>query len=146
MSSKGAPEAKVVNLRRWREERGRLPAAAQAEHPPPARLSWPFRILALISGVGFLAFGAFLGLLAVLVRGEEGMRWYSLLSLLLLTLPLGGAIALFGLDLAGRGLSGRDWTQASWHRFRGWLGRRPPGAPPKQSSGGQLARFRRPGR
>jgi hypothetical protein len=126
MSSEGAPKAKVVDLRRWRQERERRrkTAATEAGLPPPERISWPFRILALISGVGFLAFGAFLSLLVLLVRGERGLPWYSLLSLLLLTLPLGLGIALFGLDLAGRGILGRDWTRASWHRLNGWLDRR----------------------
>jgi len=118
MSSEEAPKANVVDLRRWREEKERR---RKPSEPPPPRISWPFRILAVISGAGFLAFGAFLCSLVLLVRGEP---WYSLVSLLLLTLPLGLAIALFGVDLLGRGLSGRDWTRASWNRFNGWLDRR----------------------
>jgi hypothetical protein len=125
MSGEGVPKAKVVDLRRWREEKERRRAASPAAPGmlPPERTSWPYRILALISGVGFLAFGALLGSLVLLVRGE-GLPWYSLVSLLLLTLPLGLAIALFGVDLAGRGLSGVDWTRSSWTRLNGWLDRR----------------------
>lgn len=126
--SEGAPKAKVVDLRRWREERDRLrKIAAKAEGaagPPPEPIPWPFRLLALISGAGFLAFGLFLVTLVFWVRGEDGLQWYSLGTLLLLTLPLGLGIAVFGIDLLGRGLLGRDWTRASWTGLNAWLDRR----------------------
>src|SRR5262245_26073300 len=124
MSSEGVPRTNVVDLRRWREEKERRRAAsAAAPEPPPERISWPYRILALVSGVGFFAFGILLCALVLLVRGEH-LPWYSLASLLLLTVPLGLAIALFGVGLAGRGLSGVDWTRSSWSRLNGWLDRR----------------------
>ena len=127
--NEGPPKAKVVDLRRWREERDRQrkAGAASAEAPagaPFEPIPWPFRLLALISGAGFLAFGLFLVALVLWVRGEEDLPWYSLGAFLLLTLPLGLASALFGIDLVGRGLLGRDWTRPSWMRLSAWLDRR----------------------
>jgi hypothetical protein len=116
-----------VDLRRWREERDRRLRQAAAEVEPTAqpaldRISWPFRILALIGGTGFLAFGAFLGALPWLIRTGGGGGAWSAVELLLLL--VGGAIALFGIDLAGRGLLAREWTRSFWQGISGWLDRR----------------------
>lgn len=122
--------AKVVDLRRWREERDRRLRAA-AEEPEltstraPDRIAWPFRVLALIAGLGFAACGGFLGSLPVLFRAGEGLTpWPTRLVLLLIVFPLGVGMALFGIDLIGRGFVGRDWTAALWERVRAFLDRR----------------------
>lgn len=99
-----------MDLRRWREERERqLRQAAEAElatAPAPDGISWPFRILALLGGIGFLAFGTFLASFPWLIRiGGGGGAWSAFELLLLL---VGGAIALFGVDLIGRGFRGRE--------------------------------------
>jgi hypothetical protein len=126
----GAPLAKVVDLRRWREERDRrLHGAAEepelASTRAPDRIAWPFRVLALIAGLGFAACGGFLGSLPVLFRAGEGlMPWHTRLALLLIVFPLGVGMALFGIDLIGRGFVGRDWTTALWERVRAFLDRR----------------------
>lgn len=136
MSSEGLPKAKVVDLRRWKEERDRRLRAAgnppedprHAEPgpaPPPDRISWPFRVLALVSGTGFLAFGLLLSSLVLLFEGEGGgLPWYFLTVFLLMVVPLGLSLAFFGIDLAGRGLLGRDWTEALWSRVTERLDRR----------------------
>ncbi|MFL6235231.1 MAG: hypothetical protein ACJ76N_19000 [Thermoanaerobaculia bacterium] len=129
-SNDGAPLAKVVDLRRWREERDRrLHAAVEepelASTRAPDRIAWPFRVLALIAGLGFAACGGFLGSLPVLFRAGEGLvPWHTRLALLLIVFPLGVGMALFGIDLMGRGFVGRDWTTALWERARAFLDRR----------------------
>lgn len=123
-----APLAKVVDLHHWREERDRRSRAA-AEEPEltstraPDRIAWPFRVLALIAGLGFAVCGGFLGSLPVLFRAGEPMPGSTRL-VLLLVVPLGVGMALFGIDLMGRGLVGRDWTIALWERSRAFLDRR----------------------
>src|SRR5436305_7385903 len=130
MSSDDAPRAKVVDLRRWREERDRrLRAGGEevelASARPPDRIPWPFRLLALVAGLGFAACGGFLGSLPVLVRATEGpLPWYTRLALLLIVLPLGVGMALFGIDLMGRGFVGRDWMSSLWNRAQAALDRR----------------------
>jgi hypothetical protein len=125
-----APLAKVVDLRRWREERDRrLRAAAEepelASSRAPDRIAWPFRALALIAGLGFALCGGFLGSLPVLFGAGEGpLPWHTRLVLLLIIFPLGVGMALFGIDLIGRGFVGRDWTTSLWERVRGFLDRR----------------------
>lgn len=124
-----APLAKVVDLNRWREERDRrLRAAAEeselASARAPDRIAWPFRVLALIAGLGFAVCGGFLGSLPVLFRAGEMMPWHTRLVLLLIVFPLGVGMALFGIDLMGRGFVGRDWTAALWERVRSFLDRR----------------------
>jgi hypothetical protein len=97
-----------VDLRRWRQERERQLRQAEAElavGPAPGRITWPFRILALIGGIGFLVFGTFLASFPWLIRIGGGPSW-SVFELLLLL--VGGAIALFGVDLIGRGFRGRE--------------------------------------
>jgi len=124
-----APLAKVVDLRRWREERDRR-LHAVAEEPEltstraPDRIAWPFRLLALIAGLGFAVCGGFLGYLPVVFRAGEMMPWLIRLVLLLVAFPVGVGMALFGIDLMGRGLVGRDWTGTLWERVRGFLDRR----------------------
>src|SRR3954454_8559110 len=130
MSSDDAPQAKIVDLRRWREERDRRLRASAGEPElastrAPDRVAWPFRVLALIAGLGFAACGGFLGSLPVLVRAGEGlMPWHIRLALLLIIFPLGVGMALFGIDLIGRGFVGRDWTTALWERVQAFLNRR----------------------
>lgn len=124
-----APLAEVVDLHRWREERDRRSRAA-AEEPEltstraPDRIAWPFRVLALIAGLGFTVCGGFLGSLPILFRVGEPMPWHIRLLLLLIIFPLGVSMALFGIDLLGRGLVGKDWTTALWERVRAFLDRR----------------------
>ncbi len=124
-----APLAKVVDLHRWREERDRRLRAA-VEEPEltstraPDRIAWPFRVLALVAGLGFALCGGFLGSLPVLFRAGETMPWHTRLVLLLIIFPLGVGMALFGIDLIGRGFVGRDWTTALWERVRAFLDRR----------------------
>jgi hypothetical protein len=118
-----APLAKVVDLRRWREERDRrLHGAAEepelASTRAPDRIAWPFRVLALIAGLGFAACGGFLGSLPVRFLAGEG-PWHIRLALLLIIFPLGVGMALFGIDLIGRGFVGRDWTTELWERPTG---------------------------
>jgi hypothetical protein len=124
-----APQAKVVDLRRWREERDRRLRAA-VEEPEltssraPDRIAWPFRVLALIAGLGFAACGGLLGSLPVLFHAGEGTPWPTRLVLPLIVFPLGIGMALFGIDLMGRGFVGRDWSLALWWRVRSFLDRR----------------------
>lgn len=125
-----APLAKVVDLRRWREERDRRLHAADEEPElvstrAPDRIAWPFRLLALIAGLGFAVCGGFLGSLPVRFHAGEGpMPWPTRLVLLLIAFPVGVGMALFGIDLMGRGFMGRDWTAALLERVRGFLDRR----------------------
>jgi hypothetical protein len=124
-----APLAKVVDLHRWREERDRRLRAAAGEPElvstrAPDRIAWPFRVLALIAGLGFAVCGGFLGSLPVLFRAGELLPWHTRLVLLLIIFPLGVGMALFGIDLMGRGFVGRDWTAALWERVQGLLDRR----------------------
>jgi hypothetical protein len=125
-SDDDAPLAKVVDLRRWREERDRRARAAGEELEPasPDRIAWPFRVLALVAGMGFAAFGGLLGSLPVLIHAGDGtLPWPTLLALVLVLFPVGVGIALFGIDLMGRGFLGRDWTTALWTRVQARLDR-----------------------
>jgi hypothetical protein len=132
MSREGAPRANVVDLRRWREERDRrLRAAADASAAAaaadkaaagqPERIDGIYRTLALFAGLGFMAFGAFLILLFSMMRREDGVVTWALASILLV--GLGVTTALFGIDLAVRGLVGREWTRPLWDRIRAGLDR-----------------------
>ena len=121
MSREGAPRANVVDLRRWREERDRRLRAADATagktaDAPPERIDGLYRTLALFAGLGFVAFGAFLILIFSLMRREEGLLAWALASVLLV--GLGITTALFGIDLAVRGIVGREWTRPLWDRIR----------------------------
>ena len=119
MSSDDAPRAKVVDLRRWRDERDRRLREATGEPEiastrAPERIAWPFRVLALIAGAGFAVCGGFLAALPVLVNAGSGpMPWYTQGALLLVVFPLGAGMALFGIDLLGRGFLGREIGRAS---------------------------------
>ncbi|HYX23504.1 MAG TPA: hypothetical protein VFC23_05070, partial [Thermoanaerobaculia bacterium] len=77
MSREGAPRSNVVDLRRWREERDRRLRAAAAEAEgavrPPDRIDGRYRLLALVAGLGFIAFGGFLGLLFLMLHREDGV-------------------------------------------------------------------------
>lgn len=127
MSSENAPPGKVVDLRRWREERERRLRQDEdfAADSPPERIGWFYRGLALVSGLGFLAFGVLLALLPWLIPGGAGEPVsVAFLPFLLLLVSLGFALALFGVDLLGRAFVGREWTRELWGRVTGWLDRR----------------------
>jgi hypothetical protein len=130
MSSDDAPQAKVVDLRRWREERDRRLRSSAAEEAevlsarPPDRIAWPFRVIALVAGVGFAACGGFLGSLPALLHAGAGpLPWPTRLVLLAIIFPLGVGMALFGIDLMGRGFLGRDWALPLWGRVQAGLDR-----------------------
>jgi hypothetical protein len=55
---------------------------------------------------------------------DASLPWPTRLLLLLFALPVGIAMALFGIDLVGRGFVGRDWMADLWRRTLGWLDRR----------------------
>lgn len=130
MSSENAPLGKVVDLRRWREERDRRLREQEGgdflvEDGPPERIGWFYRSLALISGLGFLVVGIALALLPWLIPGGPGEPVsVAFLPLLLMLVSLGFALSLFGVDLLGRAFVGREWTRALWERVTGWLDRR----------------------
>ena len=130
MSGENAPLAKVVDLRRWREERARKlrqdeDLVSEEGESPPERIGWFYRGLALISGLGFLAVGIILGLLPWLIPGGAGEpASVAFLPFLLLLVSLGFASALFGVDLLGRALVGREWIRELGGRFTGWLDHR----------------------
>jgi hypothetical protein len=132
LSDNDAPLAKVVDLRRWREERDRCLRAAGEEESDleltstraPDRLSWPFRALALIAGAGFASCGALLASLPLLLHaGDSPLPWSTRLVLVLIFFPVGVAMALFGVDLIGRCVVGRDWTAELWSRVQARLDR-----------------------
>jgi hypothetical protein len=125
-----SPFAKVVDLRRWREERERrLREATRGENlafeGPPDRIGWFYRVLALVSGLGFLSLGVVLALLPWLIHGsgDEPVS-VAFLPLLLILVSLGFASALFGVDLLGRAFVGREWMRELGERVTGWLDRR----------------------
>jgi hypothetical protein len=131
MSSPQDPRRPViVDLRRWREERDRRLRRAMEEEalgpvPPPDRIAWPFRWLALIAGAGFLACGGFLAALPLMLGLVSGPApWYSRFVLLGVIMPLGVVMALFGVDILGRGLLGREWVLPLWSRLQAGLDRR----------------------
>lgn len=127
MSSENAPSGKVVDLRRWREDRDRRLRQDEelAAESPPERIGWFYRALALVSGLGFLSFGVVLALLPWLIPlGAGEPPSVAFLPFFLLLVSLGFAIALFGVDLLGRAFVGREWTRELWERVTGWLDRR----------------------
>ena len=130
MSRNDAPLAKVVDLRRWREERERRHSAENEEVElastrAPDRISWPFRLLAVFTGLGFAIFGGFLGSLPVILRAGEGpVPWPTRLLLFVVAIPVGIGMALFGIDLLGRGFLGRDWMSSLWDRLQAGLDHR----------------------
>src|SRR3954463_11027717 len=98
MSSKDAPQAKVVDLRRWREERDRRLRARTAPEDEvelastraPDRIAWPFRLLAVFTGMGFAVCGGLLGSLPVFLPvTEDTLPWPTRLLVLLFGLPVG---------------------------------------------------------
>jgi hypothetical protein len=123
MSRESAPRSNVVDLRRWREERDRRLRAATAETEKAAaesdRIDGLYRVLALVAGLGFIAFGSFLVFLFTMIHREEGLAAWALAGVLLV--GLGGATALFGFDLAVRGIVGREWTRPLWTWVRSGL-------------------------
>jgi hypothetical protein len=117
MSKEARPQAKVVDLHRWREEReGRRRAALPEPPPEPPRFSGLLRALSFMAGTAVLILCAWLG--SVLWGVDEGRA-----CALFMLLPVGGA-ALFGLHLILWGVLGRPWVRAFWSRAGSWLGRR----------------------
>lgn len=119
MSKEVRPLAKVVDLRRWREERERRRPAAPPEPPPqpePPRFSGLLRALSFMAGATVLILCGSLG--SVLWAADEG-RGCAMAMLL----PIGGAF-LFGLHLVLWGVLGRPWARTFWIRSGAWLGRR----------------------
>lgn len=125
-----SPFAKVVDLRRWREEKERrLREQAGIEdlafEGPPDRIGWFYRVLALVSGFGFLAIGIIFSLLPWMIHGGgDAPVSVAFFPLLFILVTLGFASALFGIDLLGRAFVGREWTREIGRRVAGWLDRR----------------------
>lgn len=119
MSKEGHPQAKVVDLRRWREERERRQRAAPPEplrQPEPPRFSGLLRALVFMAGSAVLILCAYLG--SIVWATEEGRG-----CALFLLLPIGGA-ALFALHLVLWGVLGRPWARTFWTRCGSWIGQR----------------------
>lgn len=119
MSKEGRPQAKVVDLRRWREERDRRRSAAPPEPPPqpePPRFSGLLRALSFMAGASVLILCVYLG--SVLWAADEGRS-----CALVLLVPIGGAF-LFALHLVLWGILGRPWARTFWVRTGSWLGQR----------------------
>jgi hypothetical protein len=96
--------AKVIDIRRWREEKARQARPSPGPPPPPEPRP---RGLALTLGLACCAFGLGLSYLPfwALVRGEAG--GFSLGLLFGLVLPAGLGIAFLGVDLLIRVCLGR---------------------------------------
>lgn len=127
MSREGAPPAKVVDLRRWREEKGKAGPVAPPPEPEPPRLGRLLRALAVLAGVALLGLSFYLGSILWQVDEEEG-RGCALAVLV----PVSG-VAVFALHLVVWGLLGRPWARDFWRRvfLRLLPGRRrPQGEPP----------------
>jgi len=91
------------------------------------QLTVPIRISAILIGLLFTSFG--LGLMALVVFGMRSARsfeWAGMLPLIPIAL-LGGV---YGVDLLGRGITGRQWSRRLWQAaerrlheaFRSWHG------------------------
>ncbi len=116
--------AKVIDIRRWREEKSRQARPSPAPPPPPEPRP---RGLALTLGLACCVFGLGLAYLPfwALVRGEvEGL---SLGLLFGLVLPAGLGIAFLGVDLLVRVCLGR--AGEGFYRRRMTLRRRVRQAP-----------------
>lgn len=117
MSQEGPPLAKVVDLRRWREEKGRKPVQ-QAPPPPPE----PPRFGRLLRGLSFLAGGVLIALCAYLASMlwsvDEG-RGCALAVLA----PISGVVV-FALHLLAWGVLGRPWAREFWGRVGSWIARK----------------------
>ena len=96
--------AKVIDIRRWREEKARQARPSPAPPPPPEPRP---RGLALTLGLACSVFGLGLSYLPfwVLVRG--GVAGFSLGLLFGLVLPAGLGITVLGVDLLIRVCVGR---------------------------------------
>ncbi|HEY2294582.1 MAG TPA: hypothetical protein VGM86_28105 [Thermoanaerobaculia bacterium] len=100
-------------------------ASALTASTEDERLSVPVRIAAFLVGLLFAAFG--LGLMALVVFGIREARsfeWAGVLLLIVITLVVGT----YGVDLLGRGITGRPWSRRFWQAaerrlpaFRSWL-------------------------
>jgi hypothetical protein len=115
MSSLQDPGAKVIDLRRWRDERDRRlrAAAAQAAPPPPEpqlpRIPWFTRVLAFMGGISLATFSGFL--LSLLVESGGDRTWP-----LLLALPLGVAALFAAAVMAWAVLGPRGFRRLRFHR------------------------------
>jgi hypothetical protein len=112
--------AKVVDIRRWREEKARQ--AKPSPTPPPPAEPRP-RGLALTLGVSCCIFGLGLAWLPFWSLIRSTASRFSLEVLLWLVLPAGLGIALLGIDLIARVYRGR--AGEGWYLRRLALRRRP---------------------
>ncbi|HSK81474.1 MAG TPA: hypothetical protein VLQ45_33780 [Thermoanaerobaculia bacterium] len=117
MSKKGAPLAKVVDLRRWREEKGRKPAP-EAPPPEPPRFGALLRVLSFLAGSVLIALCLYLA--SILWSVDEG-RGCALAVLA----PLLGVVV-FALHLLVWGVLGRPWARDFWRRVGSWIARKVP--------------------
>jgi hypothetical protein len=117
--------AKVVDIRRWREEKARQAKPSPA--PPPPAEPRP-RGLALTLGICCCLFGLGLAWLPFWSVVRSTASHFSLGVLLWLVLPAGLGIALLGLDLIMRVYRGR--AGEGWYRRRLTLRRPAPGEEP----------------
>lgn len=120
MSREETRLAKVVDIRRWREEKAR-----QARPPAPAPTPPPEprpRGLALTLGAACLIFGLGLTYLPFWALVRDSISGFSLGLLFALVLPSGLGIAFLGVDLIVRACLGR--AGEGWYSRRVGLRRR----------------------
>lgn len=119
MSKEGVPRAKVVDLRRWREEKGRKPAPAEPPpEPEPPRLGGLLRVLSCLAGGLLIALCVYLASILWSVDEDEG-RGCALAVLA----PLFGVVV-FALHLLAWGALGRPWAREFWRRVGSWIAKR----------------------
>lgn len=116
--------AKVVDLRRWREEKIRRsqPGTASAPAPEPRP-----RGLALAAGIACLIFGLALSYLPLWALFRDNASRLSLMLLFALVLPAGLGIAMVGADMILRAVLRR--TGDGWYHRRVGRRRRSPDKP-----------------
>lgn len=120
MSREESRLAKVVDIRRWREEKARQARPSPAPSPPPEPRP---RGLALTLGISCCVFGLGLAYLPFWALVRSAASSFSLGLLFGLVLPAGLGIALLGIDLIVRVCLGR--AGEGWYLRRLRLRRRP---------------------
>lgn len=93
--------AKVVDLRRWREEKERKAAPAPASAPPPEPRP---RGLSIAAGGACAIFGLALTYIPFWALLRDTASLYSLILLFALVLPAGLGITLVGIDMVFRSI------------------------------------------
>jgi hypothetical protein len=121
--------AKVVDIRRWREEKARQAKPSSA--PPPTPEPRP-RGLALTLGIVCCLFGLGLAWLPFWALVRDAISGFSRGLLFALVLPSGLGIAFLGVDLIVRVCLGR--AGEGWYRHRVGLRRRARPAPEEDPS------------